>query len=310
MSGPYRKIRAPLSSESGVRRIRSRSASGFSSGRSRGDSFGSSSGGSLWSAGAFEGKVRLTCFILAGVLLAGAASVAGWILWGTRAVPSAAGPVVPGSTPAEWDGGTPQEVAERFLGAANFEERLRWVKNPDQVAPLVEDFYLDGPGRDERVAGIGLLTDVATRDGVLARFEVSMTDGSQRLLCLHYEGSGCGKIDFKCYARHCSQSWSDLLDGEIERADEMRVILEPYAYYNYDFRDEVSWISLFATSPDLPPEGIYLYAKRGAPGIPAGLEDPGFTPLQCTISIGTLGRGRLHRQFILDRVLHEGWFEP
>ena len=268
------------------------------------------SGGIAWSPSALERKVRFTCFLLAWALLAVAASVAGWILWGTRDIPSIANPVVPGSPSLVLDGGTPNQVAERFLGAENFEERLRLVKNPDQVGPLLESFYLEGPGRHEQVARIGRLPDAATPDGSIARFAVLMTNGSQRLLCLDQEGSGCGKIDFKCYARHCSHSWSDLLEGRIERADEMRVILEPGAYYNYEFRDEGEWISLFATSPELPPEGIYLYARRDNPEVPEFFGNPEFMPLQCTISIQGYRDSRHHRQFILSRLVNDSWVEP
>ena len=209
----------------------------------------------------------------------------------------------------KWQGLQPQQIAERFLAASTQEERLRWVHEPTAVAAIMERFYREGPGATEQQADLKVVSDsVITAGWAVQQFTVRMTDGSDRQLYVPFDESG-GKVDFKCYAAHCSEPWDELLDGTVAEAKEMRVSLKLADYYNYDFADEKQWQCLAATAPELP-EPIYLYVRRDSPAMKE-IETCSLTvPMRYTVAIEIQGESYKHRQWLLSRVICGSWVTP
>lgn len=212
------------------------------------------------------------------------------------------------AAPVAWRGLQPEQISDKFLAATTQQERLRWVRQPAAVADLMERFYRDGPGASEKMAGIGKMPQVMTEDQVCARFTVKMTDGSKRLLFVPFDESG-GGVDFKSYVRQCSDPWSEVLDGTVAKAGEMRVFLKQASYYNHEFADESQWLCLIATSPELE-NPIYLYARRDNPDLLLFLKNPPKNPQRYTIALENPGQGHRNRQWQLTRVLATGWVTP
>ena len=210
--------------------------------------------------------------------------------------------------PVAWQGLQPGQIVDKFLAASTPQERLRWVRQPAAVADLMERFYREGPGASEKVAGLQQMATGATDDQVYERFAVTMTDGSRRLLCVPFDEGGAG-VDFKSYARHCSDPWSAVLDGTASKATEMRVFLQRGNYYNYGFTDERQWLCLIATSPELE-HPIHLYARRNNPDLLLFLQNPPEQLQRYTIALENTGEGHLKEQWQLTRVLTPGWVAP
>ena len=116
-------------------------------------------------------------------------------------------------------------------------------------------------------------------------------------------------MDFKSYARHCSDPWSAVLDGTASKATEMRVFLQRGNYYNYGFTDERQWLCLIATSPELE-HPIHLYARRNNPDLLLFLQNPPEQLQRYTIALENTGEGHLKEQWQLTRVLTPGWVAP
>jgi hypothetical protein len=210
--------------------------------------------------------------------------------------------------PVAWQGLQPGQIVDKFLAASTPQERLRWVRQPAAVADLMERFYREGPGASEKVAGLQQMATGATDDQVYERFAVTMTDGSRRLLCVPFDEGGAG-VDFKSYARHCSDPWSAVLDGTASKATEMRVFLQRGNYYNYGFTDERQWLCLIATSPELE-HPIHVYARRNNPDLLLFLQNPPEQLQRYTIALENTGEGHLKEQWQLTRVLTPGWVAP
>jgi hypothetical protein len=210
------------------------------------------------------------------------------------------------SSKGNWKGGSPKEVAERFLAATTNEERLRWVKDPEATAEIMQRFYQDGPGKSLKVTKLTQLPqNIASQDSH-ARFAVSMDDGSARLLCVPFHESGECKVDFKCYSLYGTATWKALLDGSATKSDEIRVIIERSNYYNGEFTDEKKWLSLVATSPDLE-DIAYLYLPRDRPEMGALLSHPLNGGARFTLGIESIGKSYKRRQFAVTQVLRGGW---
>jgi hypothetical protein len=210
------------------------------------------------------------------------------------------------SRKGNWKGGSPREVAERFLAATTDEERLRWVKDPLATADIMKRFYQDGPGKTLKVTKLTQLPqNIASQDSH-ARFAVSMDDGSARLLCVPFHENGEGKVDFKCYSLYGTATWKALLDGSATKSDEVRVIIERSNYYNGEFTDEKKWLSLVATSPDLE-DIAYFYVPRDRPEMGRLLSDPLKGGARFTLGIESIGKSYERRQFAITRALRGGW---
>lgn len=111
--------------------------------------------------------------------------------------PVAAAPGNTGS-PVVGQGLQPEQTADKFLNAATPQDRLYWVRRPNSVADLMERFYRDGPGATEKVADVKKMTPGGADDQAFERFAVTMTDGSRRLLCVPFDGSGSALgVDFR-----------------------------------------------------------------------------------------------------------------
>jgi hypothetical protein len=206
-----------------------------------------------------------------------------------------------------WRGPIPSEVAEKFTSAATHDERLRWVRNPGEVGPLMEKFFREGPGASEKVAQTLLANANGNGDLLFENFQVVMTNGSQRQLSVTVDPEGA-KVDFKAYARYGSESWEDLLSGAVESAEEMRVMMTPGGFYMHRFPDESRWLHFEATTPDLP-ESMDFYVDRES-DIARELAAVEGGMIQATVSLRADGDSAQQRQFEITALKSPGWAEP
>jgi|694.fasta_scaffold107510_2 hypothetical protein len=212
------------------------------------------------------------------------------------------------SKPIIWDGPQPYEVADQFLGAHSHEERLRWIRKPEQVGPIMEKFFADGAGKDEKVINKKMI-DSSNDDNLnMDRFELTMNDGNPRMLCIvHCDGRAL--VDFESYARSGSTTWDQLLSGKVKKAERMRVFIANNNYYNYSFTDETQWISFVAKTPELP-NSIYLYGSSDNQAFLDLKKSIGTGTMTCTISIEATNEGTPCRQFILSKLTAKDWVTP
>lgn len=235
-----------------------------------------------------------------------------WMAGRGRATPVAAAaargePETNSKVRGVWRGPIPAEVAEKFTTATTHEERLRWVRNPGEVGPLMEKFFRDGPGASEKVAQTVLANSNSNGDILFENFQVLLEDGGARLLSVTVDPEGA-KVDFKAYARHGSESWEDLLSGAVESAGEMRVMLKPGGFYMHRFPDESRWLHFEASTPDLP-ELMDFYVERGSEAARQLSAVAGGT-FPATVSLRADGDSAQQRQFEITSLISLGWAEP
>jgi len=206
----------------------------------------------------------------------------------------------------DWKGVTPEEAVKGFTEAAGAEERLRWVRDAERVAPFLRAFFIAGPGAKERVAAVTQMDAVQTEAASFLRYQVALEGGGNRLLCVVIDEEKGAKVDFESYARHGSAKWADLLNGTAREADEMRLFVEPGNYYNLGFADEGRWRHFIGSSPDL--DGVVdLYAERGTDEERLMNAVAGGATMRATLGIGSVGESFAERQFQIRKVWGPGW---
>lgn len=216
---------------------------------------------------------------------------------------------LPSDASAKWNGILPKTIAENFLKAKTDEERLLWVRDSQKVAEILHRFYQQDARKQEVFSKLTEMPQNLAGQEASARFSVQFTDGSKRLISIQYDESGAGKVDFKCYSRYCDESWASLLNGSVTKAHEMRCILLASDYYNHEFADESTWLSVLATSPDFE-DVIYLYVKRDDPEFVAFLQNPPKAQTRYTIALESVGMSYKNRQFRVTKVHRGAWVIP
>lgn len=227
--------------------------------------------------------------------------------------PEKAPVAVLGTDPAEkWQGGVPSEARDGFLNATSPEERLRWVRSPELVAPLIAAFYATGPGSREKINLTAALPLAELDPGQpaheIARYGVLMEDTSKRLLSIVSTPRGA-KVDFHTYSRHSTSPWPDILEGRATSA-EVRLFIGPGKRHVAPFESDTAWLPVAGLSPDVPAD-LLLYARRDTPealALLALLQAPPTTnPLRVTLTIAPVEESWRQRLFQITAFHAREW---
>lgn len=207
----------------------------------------------------------------------------------------------------EWVGALPQELAEKFTSSMDPRAKVSMVIKPGEMEPHVLEFFREGEGSREVVKHLSKPLGFTTSTGVYEGFQVEFENAPPRLLSVLITEEG-GKIDFKSYARWNSVPWREIVAGNVEKVDELRVRVTLGNYYAYQYADDAEWIHLIASVED-DDETLDLYARRDSPyaqviGLHLSERKKGFT-ISAKVADGPRGKPILE----LDRVLAIGWNE-
>lgn len=206
---------------------------------------------------------------------------------------------------SDWQSPLPIELARLFTKATTHAARLALIANPSKDGYWMEKFFNGGPGAEEKVLSVTPMGLAITDTTSFERFQVGMEDGGNRLLCIVITDQG-GKVDFRSYARFCSESWEDLLSGKTNIAEETRVFIESGTAYLQDFSDDLKWTSYIATSPDTE-KVLYLYALRDSETDRLLQEMTIGEPVRVTLAIRSTAEAWRHRQFEVTKFITAGW---
>ena len=209
--------------------------------------------------------------------------------------------------PEKWHGPIPSVIAERFVEAKTQTQRLELVRNPAEVGPAMEAFFKTGPGATERIKGYFPLVNGVSGDVIFEAYNVEIDNAPPRLLTVSIDPQGA-KVDFECYARFGTVAWEDLLGGKVNEAAEIRVMLEPGAYYVDGFTDEDKWLHFKATSPDLS-QTLDFYLDRQNSSV-REIQESGARAFRATLSVRAVNGSEKRRQFEITAVKALEWVEP
>lgn len=197
-----------------------------------------------------------------------------------------------------------RDVAEAFLKAETFEERLNYVRNPDQVVLGLPWFP---PGT--KACPIPYLTlnnmGQASASGELNfdRFAVGMPDGSHRLLCVTQTSRGL-QVDYEAFARY-GTSWKRLLAGE--PGTEVRLIVRKSYYFQPPFQDDSKWLSYELSNPDWP-GNLTGYAQVDSVTAQVLQKMLSRAPRQrLIVQLRAQEGSHQNKQFLIEKVLSSGW---
>lgn len=149
---------------------------------------------------------------------------------------------------SDYDVDEARENVRRFLTAESFEDYADLIRFPDQVMPLVREYYRSH--RYEPIAPRSVESDGRSQiANDLISITVTMPDFSKKPIALQVTEEGRSLIDWESWVSYCERPWDDFLANRITEETLVRVRVSGSAYFNYGFQDD-KWRCYRLERPD------------------------------------------------------------
>lgn len=197
----------------------------------------------------------------------------------------------------------PLVVARHFANSPDPAERLKWARNPKEIAGRISEYAKQAQSEiPTSIKKLGLITVQGLN---YQSFVASFADGGQRFLCVVGTDDG-PRVDWDTYARYGSASWDEILEGKVNEAS-VRIMPALSDYYNGQFTDREKWQAFALDSPDLEVP-VYGYCEKDSEldeelreGIQSGAKRA-FVEIKRPESVSSADR-----QFVMTRLRNFGW---
>ncbi len=104
-----------------------------------------------------------------------------------------------------------------FFGAGSVEEKLRWVRDPERVRPLMMDFYASHELKGAKWAGLGWSKSIAERGFRLGYVEAVFETGEPMALIVDETEEGRVKVDWESSVRYGELPWREFVQVNVQK---------------------------------------------------------------------------------------------
>lgn len=130
-------------------------------------------------------------------------------------------------------------IAKAFLDASSVDELMPYVRDPEHVRPLIENFY------KESGVDLGGFRRLTSESLIMARNFCSLTfqNKSYEDIVLNFEvlGDGSYVIDWESYVGYCDMNFAKMQEELPVEPVMIRCTVVRQHYYNYAFSDDSKW---------------------------------------------------------------------
>jgi hypothetical protein len=142
-------------------------------------------------------------------------------------------------------------IIQKYNSTPNWQDRLKYVFEPERVRRLMEDFYEHQRGVDPVM---GALMDQGRYriDGteiVLQTYRGARMDGKLEI-ALRRTAAERLVIDWESFVGYGEMSFKDLISSRSTKPVMVRALVKVDDYYNFEFSDSKNLLSIKLTSPD------------------------------------------------------------
>ena len=197
-----------------------------------------------------------------------------------------------------------EPIAKKFMEAKKAEEIIPLVRNPEIVAPRINQFYPNSEITPVGLSAFNPQNEVVRGDSTYM-VGVRTRDFEDRAMAFVNTPDGL-RIDWESWVGWSEMTWEQFLKTKPTTPQLFRVSLNKVDYYNMAFSDEGKWQSHRLLSPD-GMASIYGYAERGSITNSKLHIPPEATSAPFTLMLRFPDSGDSRDQVIIDKVLTEGW---
>ncbi len=143
------------------------------------------------------------------------------------------------------------QLIQKYNETPNWQDRLKYVFEPERVRGLMEDYYEQQNGVDPV---IGAPIDqgrfrINGTEVVVLTYRGARTDGKLEI-ALRRAGGDRLLIDWESFVGYGERTFAELTRSRPTEPVLIRALVELDDYYNFEFNDETKFISLKLSSPD------------------------------------------------------------
>ena len=149
-----------------------------------------------------------------------------------------------------------------MFGATTVEEMARWVRQPDRVLPLMQDYHQDHPVNPLAIEAISALQPITLeRRADFWTARVVFRDGSKRDLLIEISEDGKPLVDWETLVCYQPMPWDLFATSRPRgRSFDFRVVAEPDFLFSHEFSDQDRWACFRLTAP-ASDETLFGYAR-------------------------------------------------
>jgi hypothetical protein len=143
------------------------------------------------------------------------------------------------------------QIIQKYNETPNWQDRLKYVFEPERVRGLMEDYYEQQHGVDP-VMGALLDQGRFRLDGseiVLLTYRSARADGKLEIALRRTSGDRL-VIDWESFVGYGEKSFTELIRSRFEKPVLIRAFVKLDEYYNFEFSDSKKLLSLKLTAPD------------------------------------------------------------
>lgn len=156
-----------------------------------------------------------------------------------------------------------------FMRAETIEEKAEFVRQPERVLPLMEDYYKDNEFEPEEDLDLLVFNPVTLQQRAFWVTSLESSRDERGLIPVLIEQTEDNEllIDWETFVGHSEYDWEELVETRPEGIFRCRVRIAPASYYVYEFKDRDEWLSLRMVGNRGEPE-VNAFLKRDNPGVP------------------------------------------
>lgn len=203
-----------------------------------------------------------------------------------------------------------EKSVRTFLESDSVEERVKWVREPERVKPLMEKYYAGGKIEPEGFDSLNR-TNISYRGRFLTTL-VRTGDYLGYHIAIVREGEGEDArylVDWESWAGYSEYSPEEARERKPTEPFLMRVVLRRENYFNFDFSDDKMWNG-YRMGFRISDESFLAYTAKGSPAdklLDRLRQDAGSSPY--TVRVRYPENARMDDQVEIVEVVSAGWID-
>lgn len=152
-----------------------------------------------------------------------------------------------------------EDVVSNYLKSESIEEKLKFVRQSDRVAPLMRDYYSDFPLESQKYQSINAFMSVAIENNSFLVLGVVTESGRVDLL-VEDRPEGF-LVDWESNVVYQPMEISDFVEKKPTKPVDLRVYIQRDKYHSREFSDSEKFSAYYVTFKDSD-EYLFGYAER------------------------------------------------
>ena len=202
-----------------------------------------------------------------------------------------------------------ERTARGFIEAKTVEEMAKWVRDPEVVRPMMENWYATREWEPKSLRSVAAM-DALDFDG--RKFwvvELDLRRGGMPPVLMEERDDGSVRVDWESLVVYQPMPWDEFVSARPEgRALEFRVQAAVDALYSHEWADESQW-QVYRLSPRESDDFVFGYVRRDseagrmmAERVVPGSDFPAAVLLKLSVPPGTTSpRGVLIEEVVSPR---------